>query len=75
MPDTATPIRAVLRVPSPTYRDVEPYVQSLRSYRDVANDVLRDGLPFEQVAVPVALAAVAVAAALLAFERPDLVTP
>ena len=62
MPDAATPIRAVLRVPSPTYRDV-------------ANDVLRDGLPFEQVAVPVALAAVAVAAALLAFERRDLATP
>ena len=62
MPDTTTPIGAVLRVASPTYRDV-------------ATDVLRDGLAFEQVAVLVVLAAVAVAAALLAFERRDLVTP
>ena len=62
MPDTATPIRALLRVASP-------------SYYYVANDVLRDGLAFEHVAVLVALAAVAVAAALLAFEWRDLVTP
>lgn len=61
MPDTVTPIRA-LRVASPVYDDV-------------ANDVFHDGLAFEHVAVLVALAAVAVAAALLVFERRDLVTP
>ena len=62
MPDTTTAIRALLRVASPVYDDV-------------ANDVLRDELAFEHVAVLIALAAVAVAAALLAFERRDLVTP
>ena len=62
MPDTATPILALLR-------------GSSHFHHYVGTDVLRDELAFEHVVVVIALPAVAVAAARLAFERRDLVTP